>query len=40
MVGDERNMNMDEIIKYVIWGVFFAAALYGLYYLFSSLGLM
>ena len=32
-------MNLDELIKYVVWIAIFALALYGLYTLFGSLGI-
>jgi hypothetical protein len=33
-------MNLDEIIKYLLWIVIFAIALLGLYSLFRSLGVI
>lgn len=33
-------MNLDDLIKYLIWVVFFALALAGLYFLLKKLGAM
>jgi hypothetical protein len=33
-------MNIDALIRYLIWIIFFAAALTGLYFLLKSLGVM
>jgi len=33
-------MNLDSMIKYLLWIVLFAAALFGLYKLFSGLGVI
>lgn len=33
-------MNLDEMIKYLLWIALFAAALYGLYSLFGRLGVL
>ena len=33
-------MNLDELIKYIIWIVFFALALGGLYFLLKRVGVM
>ncbi len=33
-------MNMDELIKYLIWIVFFGIALFGVYALLKKLGIM
>ncbi len=33
-------MNMDELVKYLIWAVFFAGALYGIYKLLGGLGVV
>jgi len=33
-------MNLDEVTKYLIWIVFFALALGGLYFLLKRLGMM
>jgi hypothetical protein len=33
-------MNMDELIKYIIWIVVFGLALLGIYKLLASLGVM
>lgn len=31
-------MNMDDLIKYVVWLVLFGIAAYGIYRLFSGMG--
>jgi len=33
-------MDLEEFIKYVIWIIFFAAALFGVYFLLKRLGAM
>ena len=33
-------MNIEQIIKYVVWGVLFAALLLGIYNLFGGLGVI
>ncbi len=33
-------MNLDEMIKYLIWVVFFALVFAGLYFLLKKLGVM
>jgi hypothetical protein len=33
-------MNLDDLIKYIIWIVFFGLALAGIYYLLKNLGIM
>lgn len=33
-------MNIDDMIKYIIWIVFFALALAGIYFLLKNLGIM
>lgn len=33
-------MDLDELLKYLIWIVFFAVALIGLYFLLKSLGIL
>lgn len=33
-------MNLDEILKRILWAIIFAIVLLGLYHLFSSLGVL
>jgi len=33
-------MNLDELIKYIIWIVFFGLALAGLYFMFKKIGIL
>jgi hypothetical protein len=33
-------MNLDEVIKYLIWIVFFGVALAGIYFMLKRLGVM
>jgi len=33
-------MSMDDLIKYLIWIIFFGAALAGLYFMFKKIGVM
>lgn len=33
-------MNLDSMIKYLVWIVFFAIALVGLYFLLKTLGIL
>jgi len=33
-------MNMDEMIKYLIWVVFFIVAMFGIYQLLGKLGVI
>ena len=33
-------MELDELIKYALWVIFFAAALIGLFFLLKRLGVM
>lgn len=33
-------MNLDELIKYLIWIVFFAIALFGIYFLLKRIGIL
>jgi len=33
-------MNLDALIKYVVWIIFFGVALAGLYFLLRALGVM
>jgi len=33
-------MNLDELIKYIIWIVFFGLALIGLYFMFKKIGIL
>jgi len=33
-------MNLDELVKYIIWIVFFGLALTGLYFMFKKIGVL